>query len=766
MKKSSNEDIPMHAHGDKWLDDQDHFLLKRILKYEMANQEQIQKGLALYYQYKMAKKPIRLGGVLVQNGIITQNELDLFDTFQDMNKVTEMDRSFAALALKNKLVTLDNIKQAFHKQAIHFKKTKKILLLGNILTQLGMMTSAYRDAILSRQKRLDTKYEDASFGAVAITMGLATRDQIDDALATQQKIFSMTNQLQLIGNILVDKNVLTNAQTRQILIHQKELKLQAEQKERERKTMKAQTKKQNIRSEKISFIDIQEYITIIVSKDFLEARILPIKSLPEDTTLDDILFILAEKNIKYGIVDHYQIRKYLKNPLLQQSPWLIARGKTPVPPESPSIKYTFQYMLDKTASRSNESINHVTWKNWPKIKKKELLAERTPGQEGIPGISVYAEIIDVETSKTVQLMSGMGTQLSADGNQLIALQDGLISSYMRNKICVLPEKVIEGDLELTKESFRYAGALHVKGIIKGKNTIACTMLFAKGIEQAEIHIETDMIILGDISNACIHSKGNVVAQNIRHSTIEAFGDVITEHNIESSRLVSSGKVSVLKGSVKETDINAFQGILAHAVESAQEKNCTLSIGKDYLLNEQVKKINTKLPPLKDNLQKLAEYIDRIKTTLTQINDNQKKLTTYIQTCNKMKDELALKEDLSLEDKQKRGEQIDQKMASATKKFKAEKQRMQKSKENYIRYNKSYQQHFKQVKHLNEELISLKDWLSDKHDQPGILISDTVHAGTRMISPHCEMILEKDHARIYIKEISSQLKIESLSDTPN
>ncbi|ETR73910.1 MAG: hypothetical protein OMM_00603 [Candidatus Magnetoglobus multicellularis str. Araruama] len=362
---------------NQWLDEQDHFLLKRILKYEMATQEEIQRGLSLYYQQKKAKKTIRLGGVLVQNGIITQNELELFDTFQDMNKVNEMDRSFAALALKNKLVSLDQIKQAFQKQSEHFKKTKDIIVIGDILHKMGVMTTAYRDAILSRQQRLDVKYMDSSFGAVAIKMGLATRDQIDDALAIQQKLFSMTNKLQLLGNILVDNNVLTDAQTRQILSHQKELKLQAKEREKSQNKSQKRSRNKQKKDKKESIVDIQKLIKVIVSKDKLEARILPVKNLPPDTNLDDILFVLSEKNIKYGVVSHFDIRTYLKNPSSHQTPWLIARGKPPVQPEHASIHYKFD-LFDRFSCRSHGSIDHLSWDKWPKAKKEIFWLKEIP----------------------------------------------------------------------------------------------------------------------------------------------------------------------------------------------------------------------------------------------------------------------------------------------------------------------------------------------------------------------------------------------------
>ena len=774
IPKNSNKKIThpikYDYNADQWLEEQDNSLLKRILKYEMASQEQIQKGLALYYQYKMAKKPIRLGGVLVQQGIITQNELELFDTFQDMNKVTEMDRSFAALAVKNKLVSIDNIKIAFQKQADHFKKTKQIILIGDILTKLGMMTPAYRDAILSRQKRLDTKYEDTSFGAVAIKMGLATRDQIDDALAAQQKIFSMTNQLQLLGNILVDKNVLTTAQTRQILIHQKELKQQAELKTKERtKTISTKNKKTN-KSDKASPGDIKEYVNISVSKDHLEAHILPIRNLPEDTTLDDILFVLSENNIKYGIVNHFQIRSYLKDLLLQQSPWLIAKGKKPVQPEESTIKYSFKYLLDDISHGSNEGIRSITSKNWPKAKKGDVLAERLPGVDGMPGISVYAEIIDVQTKQTVQLLNGTGTKLSSDDNQVLALNNGLITLYMNNKVCVFTEKIIDGDFDVTEKPFNFPGALTVNGTIKGNNTIKCKMIFAQNIEQTDIHVETDIIVSGNISNATIFSRGNIIAHDIQHSTIKSFGHVIIQNSIEKTQLISDGQVSILKDAVKETDICAYQGIYAHSVLSSPEKNSSLTIGKGSFIHDEIKKINTNLPPLKKNLQKLSNFINKIKTNIAQIEENQKKLTTYIQNCQQKEKDLNHK-DINAEEKQKINDQINKKIAIATEKIKNTQQISQKNKEKYLQYNKSYQQHIKQVKHLNEELIILKDWLSNGQFQPQIIISGSINKGTRIFSPNNKMVIEKDLSHIYIKELNSQshqstLKIGNLSDPPN
>jgi hypothetical protein len=771
MSESNNEkrssDARQKNDTDQWLDEQDHFLLKRILKYEMATQEEVQKGLSVYYQQKKDKKTVRLGGVLVQNGIITQNELELFDTFQDMNKVTEMDRSFAALALKNKLVTLDQIKLAFQKQADHFKKTKQIIVIGDILHKLGVMTTAYRDAILSRQQRLDIKYKDTSFGAVAIKMGLATRDQIDDALAIQQKLFSITNKLQLLGNILVDNNVLTDSQTRQILSHQKELKQQAEEKENQQK--ENQQKKNNTKQERSP--NVQNYVKVMVSKDKLEARILPIKPLPPEITLDDILFALSENNIKYGVVDHYHIRTYLKTPSLQKMPWLIAKGKPSKPAEHASVEYKFKSMLEHVSCRYHQSIDHLNRNKWPTAKNGEILAKRVSGNVGMPGISVHAEIINVAPPKSVQLISGSGTKLSDDGNTLAAIHDGLISSYMRNKICVLPEQVIDGDLNQSKEPFRYKGVLHVKGKITGQAGVKSIMIFAQGLENGLIQAESDVIILGNVNYSTIQAKGHVVARNIRHSKIEAFGHVVAENNIDSSNICASGQISVLGGTVSESDICAFQGIMAHNVVSNDKNLSVLTVGIDKLVKARIEKIQTKLPELEQNLEKLNGHMSNIKNINPQLNEKIEKYSKYIDTCQQKIDELIANTAIDSLKKEKQIEQIKQKRNEVQKSLQDKKRRYQKNKEIFLKCQKSNQHYLKQMKSYNEERITLSEWVKSGYDPPGIVIAETIKKGTKIVSANCEKIIEKDYSHIYIKEIQmaeekAKFQIEALSEAPN
>ncbi|ETR73912.1 MAG: hypothetical protein OMM_06652 [Candidatus Magnetoglobus multicellularis str. Araruama] len=130
-----------------------------------------------------------------------------------------------------------------------------------------------------------------------------------------------------------------------------------------------------------------------------------------------------------------------------------------------------------------------------------------------------------------------------------------------------------------------------------------------------------------------------------------------------------------------------------------------------------------------------------------------------------------KEELTDTHANEKGDQIDSKINDAQKAIEDKKQRIQKNKDRYQQYQKYYKHHLKHVKNTSEELLTLTEWLKNGHEPPGIVISDTIEKDTKIVSKRCEMILDKEHSHVYIKEIQSndegaKFQIESLSDAPN
>jgi hypothetical protein len=143
---------------------------------------------------------------------------------KSLSNISEQEKYFAAIAIKNGLVSLDQIKTAFKKQSHIYRTSSSVKLIGDILADEDILDKTYRDAILSRQNRLEIKDEDVQFGTIAVREGYASQESVDQALEIQLKEFEQKKQITLLGDILVASGDLTNEQLQSILKRQRELK--------------------------------------------------------------------------------------------------------------------------------------------------------------------------------------------------------------------------------------------------------------------------------------------------------------------------------------------------------------------------------------------------------------------------------------------------------------------------------------------------------------------------------------------------------------
>ncbi|MFZ7113176.1 MAG: FapA family protein [Desulfatiglandales bacterium] len=136
----------------------DHSILigNLAIRYKLATKEQIKKAIGLQEQKKSEGQHLPLGKVLVLQGVIDQNQLRFLVSLQSLSKARQSDRVFGAVAVKNKLATRDDIEEALCEQNKIFKEEKAVIPIGEILVRNKILTPQQRDAILSRQERLQT----------------------------------------------------------------------------------------------------------------------------------------------------------------------------------------------------------------------------------------------------------------------------------------------------------------------------------------------------------------------------------------------------------------------------------------------------------------------------------------------------------------------------------------------------------------------------------------------------------------------------------
>lgn len=143
------EEIEEISHSDSCL-----VIGKLAMKHKFVNEEQIRGALTIQEQEKGAGHTLPLGEILVNQGMISQSQMDFLLSVQKMAETRQLDRTFATIAVKNGFATREEIEGTLKEQKRLLKETQTVKLIGDMLVESGLLEERQKDAILMRQKRI------------------------------------------------------------------------------------------------------------------------------------------------------------------------------------------------------------------------------------------------------------------------------------------------------------------------------------------------------------------------------------------------------------------------------------------------------------------------------------------------------------------------------------------------------------------------------------------------------------------------------------
>ena len=149
-------------------------------------------------------------------------ELSNISDDDKMVEIVKLDKRFGRIAVKNKLLTIDQVKEALRKQDYIYKKSNYIVLIGDLLVDSGAMGERYRDAILKRQNRLFKRFK--SFGEIAVDKGFITTEQLENALHIQAEEYKESRDVTILGDILVSQELIDEEQRDLIVMERNRLR--------------------------------------------------------------------------------------------------------------------------------------------------------------------------------------------------------------------------------------------------------------------------------------------------------------------------------------------------------------------------------------------------------------------------------------------------------------------------------------------------------------------------------------------------------------
>lgn len=261
---------------------------------------------------------------------------------------------------------------------------------------------------------------------------------------------------------------------------------------------------------------------------------------PSLYTKDEVISILHENKIVYGLIEENIVNCTSSRDI--DGNILVAKGIKAVNDTDDVVDFKFDindtkmFAEDKTGTVDFKSIGFVE-----AIEKGNIMAIKTPGEDGKDGINIYGKVVKKKTGSRIKLEVGQGCHIRED-NIVVAEKSGK-PNFMNKRFSVVDVHEVSSDVDLNTGNIKFTGDIIIHGNIKEG------MLIESG---------NDVTALMNMENSKIDAKGNVtVAQNIISSTILAGGEdiyVLEEIEMFKSLVENIDKLSKAVSQVRQYNL--------------------------------------------------------------------------------------------------------------------------------------------------------------------------------------------------------------------
>lgn len=601
--------------------------------------------------------------------------------------------------------------------------------------------------------------EDTRFGAIAIQQGWATAEQIESALKDQKRILHEEQSVALIGDILVNAGILSSDQRDEIIKIQKQLRYRAPDASEPRKPKSEPESKPEPPPEPDAKPGETGFI-LTVSDDKLEAIIQPTDPPPTNTTPAEFLSFLNQKGIVHGIAPEKLIEEYLSRNPLSKKPFRVAVGKAPGPTRDERVIYHFDN--DPLRVGTVKQGGHIDFRDRgeiPQVKAGDLVAEKKAGQQGSPGIDVYGKEIPSPKPKPAKMPTGPQIEKSEDGNQVFAKIGGRPSLSPDNKIAILPELRIQGDVGLETGHVEFDGRVDVEGAVQEGFRVKAASLSAAELLDCEVEISGDLVVTGGVMGAKAQVGGHVRAMYIHRSKLEVVGDVMAESEIYHSDIASSGFVKVDKGKILYSTISANKGIETVDVGSEASQPSTLSIGVDVALKKAIEEFKENTRHKKEESDKLREIINEMAPEVERLEEMIEEQVQIRATAVQQQKALVekLKEIKGVADPKllrKARATIDHLMETITLSSEQLEKLQIKRKgvvDKIVQHENVIRGHFEEMEKMKEELNALAEWSRKQAGNPVLKVTGTIYPGNKVSGVNASITFREPLEHTVVKE---------------
>lgn len=715
-----------------------------ILNYNMAGKDLLMLAVEEYQAQQVNLSGQSLEAFLVQRGVVSPADMILAHDIEAVWKKRQLEKQFAAIAVKAGFLSQEAANDALKEQAILFKESRKTIILGDILVKKSQMTPQQRDAILKKQNRIDE------------ISPLKAKENPPTPLAEKARKAPSPDQTSVTAS--------GPSPSLEKPVH-----------ETEQPSPHANKSPDGNPHEPKPLIDIHTLIEekrghaiegdgfeIIVTRDRSAAYLRGTEEInPSLITLPVIQKLLDDNKITYGVLNSEMIKKALESAGSGKPAFMIAEGTPSQGGKEAQIIIHFD-TTPRKAGRVGEDgqIDFRDRGEIPHVKIGELLAEKIPVVQPIPGIDVYGDPIPVDTIEDAPMLFGSGVTPSEDGLKLFAKVTGQPQLSVGGRISVLDELTINGDVGYKTGHIEFEGNILITGTIHNGFKVKGGNVRVMEVNGGELELTGSLVVANGVTDAKITALGDITAKFISKSDISTFGDILVSKIIVDSDITCGGSCKAPGGKILSSTISAKYGIEAVDIGTASSSPCKLKAGHDDHLAKEINGINA--------------AIDRTRATIKECQDLNKKFHKEEEETHMSIAEQAHIQDRSqIEIRQTKSQIADLKKQGDPKEISRLEARIReleknaKQAENDINALFERQEKIIESIEINKKRITafepkLRELTAEKNNilqyakkEKGIAIvkaTGTIYAGTIITGVHSTKVLNESYRRAQIKEV--------------
>ncbi len=362
-----------------------------------------------------------------------------------------------------------------------------------------------------------------------------------------------------------------------------------------------------------NIFDLDAKVQVFTTEDKLTAWIFifPPYGNGKDVTNEMILKALDMSRIKYGINE-----QFLKLPKFEYfGLYFAAFG---IPPLNGKDGYIIDLFSRNHVQAFSEDesgkVDYASLETFQTITKGEIICRIAPPTEHEDGRKVTDEIAYAHVGKPAVFPKGRNTEISEEGDALIASIDGHVEFSGRN-FQVKPVLEIGGNVDFSTGNINCLGDIHIRGDITSGFTVRATgNITVDGvIEACIVEAGTDLVVRKGVqgnNKAILRAHRSIFAKYIESSRVYVRENLETEC-IVNCEVYSDGKVTVRtgRGTIIGGEVRAAQEVSANIVGARSECFTSIVLGGRPCEEFERKNLDREIGELETELKKIERQPD-------------------------------------------------------------------------------------------------------------------------------------------------------------